>query len=57
MEKRDINLDYGTYYYADGDRRTDVMEVDSEVLTFASSKLPLSYVSIGFVHNFFKRKS
>ena len=27
LEKEDTNLDYGTYYYADGDRRTDVMEV------------------------------
>ena len=27
LEKKDDNLDYGTYYYADGDRRLDVMEV------------------------------
>ena len=27
LEKEDKNLDYGTYYYDDGDRRTDVMEV------------------------------
>ena len=27
MEKEDRNLDYGTYYDADGERRQDVMEV------------------------------
>ena len=27
LEKKDDNLDYGTYYYADGDRRLNVMEV------------------------------
>ena len=27
LEKEDKNLDYGTYYYADGERRQDVMEV------------------------------
>ena len=27
LEKEDDNLDYGTYYYSDGDRRLDVMEV------------------------------
>ena len=26
-EKEDKNLDYGTYYYDDGERRQDVMEV------------------------------
>ena len=26
-EKEDKNLDYGEYYYADGERRQDVMEV------------------------------
>ena len=26
-EKTDLNLDYGTYYYDDGERRTDVVEV------------------------------
>ena len=26
-EKTDFNLDYGTYYYDDGERRTDVVEV------------------------------
>ena len=28
LEKKDDNLDYGTYYYSDGDRRLDVMEVN-----------------------------
>ena len=27
MEKEDENLDYGTYYDDDGERRQDVMEV------------------------------
>ena len=27
LEKEDINTDYGTYYYPDGERRSDVMEV------------------------------
>ena len=27
LEKEDINEDYGDYYYSDGDRRLDVMEV------------------------------
>lgn len=28
LEKRDRNLEYGTYYDADGERRQDVMEVE-----------------------------
>ena len=27
LEKEDKNLDYGAYYYDDGERRQDVMEV------------------------------
>ena len=27
LEKKDDNLDYGTYYYTDGDMRLNVMEV------------------------------
>ena len=27
LEKTDTNLDYGDYYYEDGERRQDVMEV------------------------------
>ena len=27
MEKEDENVDYGAYYYADGERRQDVTEV------------------------------
>ena len=27
LEKEDKNLDYGNYYYDDGERRQDVMEV------------------------------
>ena len=27
LEKTDVNLDYGDYYYQDGERRQDVMEV------------------------------
>ena len=35
LEKRDINLEYGTYYYADdGERRQDVMEVSFDVIFF-----------------------
>ena len=34
LEKEDRNLDYGTYYYDDGERRQDVMEV---TLRFPSS--------------------
>ena len=33
LEKKDDNLDYGTYYFADGDRRLDVMEVTSMIMT------------------------
>ena len=32
MEKEDENLDYGNYYYADGERRLDVMEVASDII-------------------------
>ena len=28
----DLNLDYGTYYYDDGERRTDVVEVSFAVI-------------------------
>ena len=28
LEKEDENLDYGAYYYDDGERRQDVVEVD-----------------------------
>ena len=31
-EKTDLNLDYGTYYYDDGERRTDVVEVSFVVI-------------------------
>ena len=27
LEKKDDNPDYGTYYYSDGDKRQDIMEV------------------------------
>ena len=27
LEKEDLNEDYGEYYYSDGERRLDVMEV------------------------------
>ena len=30
IEKEDDNPDYGTYYYTNGDRRQDVMEVSFE---------------------------
>ena len=29
--KEEDNPDYGTYYYADGDRRQDVMEVNLDL--------------------------
>ena len=29
--KEEDNPDYGTYYYADGDRRQDVMEVNFDL--------------------------
>ena len=33
LEKRDRNLDYGTYYYADdGERRQDLMEVTFDII-------------------------
>ena len=32
LEKEDENLDYGNYYYADGERRLDVMEVASDII-------------------------
>ena len=31
--KEEDNPDYGTYYYADGDRRQDVMEVNIPFVT------------------------
>ena len=31
--KEEDNPDYGTYYYADGDRRQDVMEVNIQFVT------------------------
>ena len=31
-EKTELNLDYGTYYYDDGERRTNVVEVSSVVI-------------------------
>ena len=38
-EKTDLNLDYGTYYYDDGERRTDVVEVSSVEIIL----LPLNF--------------
>ena len=32
LEKEDQNLDYGTYYDADGERRLDVMEVAFNII-------------------------
>ena len=32
IEKEDKNLDYGNYYYDDGERRQDVMEVREAIL-------------------------
>ena len=37
LEKEDDNLDYGTYYYADGDRRLDVMEVKMSIHVHVSN--------------------
>ena len=37
LEKEDQNPDYGTYYYADGDRRLDVMEVAFITLAIAKN--------------------
>ena len=31
LEKEDENLDYGNYYYADGERRQDVVEVTGKI--------------------------
>ena len=31
-EKEDINLDYGTYYSQDGERRENIMEVEIVIL-------------------------
>ena len=33
-EKRDFNLDYGTYYHEDGGRRENVVEVSFTILSF-----------------------
>ena len=33
VAKEEDNPDYGTYYYADGDRRQDVMEVNIQIVT------------------------
>merc|ERR1711971_368484 len=37
LEKEDENLDYGTYYYADGERRQDVMEVEDSNPAYESA--------------------
>ena len=37
-EKKDENLDYGTYYYSDGDRRLDVMEVTLKLSSLPTAK-------------------
>ena len=36
-EKEDINLDYGTYYSADGERRDNIMEVSVVFLSILLS--------------------
>ena len=36
LEKKDDNPDYGTYYYSDGDRRQDIMEVALKIITIKS---------------------
>ena len=46
-EKTDLNLDYGTYYYDDGERRTDVVEVSSVEIIL----LPLIFFSQARDHN------
>ena len=38
LEKEDDNLDYGTYYYSDGDRRLDVMEVTLKLSSVPTAK-------------------
>ena len=40
-EKEDINLDYGTYYSAEGERRDNIMEV-SVVFLFYTTKCEFS---------------
>ena len=35
----DLNLDYGTYYYDDGERRTDVVEVSFVVIIILTPNL------------------
>ena len=37
LEKKDVNPDYGDYYYADGDRRLDVMEVAFDITNLSHS--------------------
>merc|ERR1719239_644636 len=37
LEKEDTNLDYGNYYYADGERTQDVMEVEDSNPAYESS--------------------
>ena len=34
IEKKDVNLDYGTYYDVEGERRLDVMEVSFEIINW-----------------------
>ena len=34
IEKKDVNLDYGTYYDVEGERRLDVMEVSYEIINW-----------------------
>ena len=37
LEKKDVNPDYGDYYYyADGERRQDVMEVTFDIIFFVN---------------------
>ena len=37
LEKKDVNPDYGNYYYyADGERRQDVMEVTFDIIFFVN---------------------
>merc|ERR1712032_1759791 len=45
LEKRDRNLDYGNYYYADGERRQDVMEVEDSNPGYESTNAESNLVS------------
>ena len=47
-EKEDINLDYGTYYSADGERRDNIMEVSVVFLSILKVLIFLTLQTVQF---------